>query len=75
MESKPILRKNFKELRRTLKEWWKSMEGNSWLYPYLEEFLNRGEDKSIKDGLIALEKPSSSLEEWLHWSMRGMWPL
>jgi hypothetical protein len=51
------------------------MEGNSWLYPYLEEFLNRGEDKSIKDGLIALEKPSSSLEEWLHWSMRGMWPL
>jgi hypothetical protein len=45
--------------------------GRGWK-PYLEKFIKYGGDKSMEGGFIALEKPSSFLEERLHLSVRGM---
>jgi hypothetical protein len=40
--------------------------------PILIKLSKEQRGKSIEGGFIAQRKLSSSLEEWLHYSMRGM---
>jgi len=46
----------------------------SYQHLYFEKFLKSEWDRPIEGGAIALERPSTSFEEWLYWSVKGMWP-